>query len=345
VLKEEHGVQELEVTVGCSREKALAYQSITGVLKAGGRVLLNTTAQFLGLGTGGYHFVIADLDNTTTELSGPGHIMKLRYTPLQIRCLAVEEQQSMWHSDIEGFESLNRLPVMVTGLHSMLAPLCACIKALKPDADIVYIMTDAAALPMAFSRTVGHLKDLGLLKATVTCGNAFGGDYEAVNFYTGIITAREVIKCDAAIIGMGPGITGTGTTYGFSGIEQGYIIDGINTLGGLPVVVPRLSFADPRARHKGISHHTITVLKDIAKTSALLPIPELDGDRRSQLDEQLKAHGIADRHKVVYKNGRVVFDAVKRFGLNTTTMGRGPEDDPEFFMAMGAAAMAVMDCL
>ena len=31
---------------------------------------------------------------------------------------------------------------------------------------------------------------------------------------------------------MGPGIVGTGTKYGFSGIEQGQIIDAINTLSG-----------------------------------------------------------------------------------------------------------------
>jgi hypothetical protein len=345
VLTEEHGVSELEVTIGRCLEKAIAYQHITGTLKVGDRVLLNTTACFIGLGTGGYHFVIANLDNTSTELSGPGHIMKLRYTPLQIRCMAVEEQQSKWHHAVKGFESLNRLPVLVIGLHSMLAPLCACIKASKPDVGIVYIMTDAAALPIAYSKTVAHLKNIGLIKGSVTCGNAFGGDYEAVNFYSGIIAAREVAKCDIAIIGMGPGIVGTGTQFGFSGIEQGYIIDGINTLGGLPIAVPRISYADRRDRHRGISHHTITVLKEIAKTSALLPLPELDCDKRSMLEEQIRAYGIADKHRVVYRDGRAVFDAMKRFGLDTTTMGRGLDQDPEFFMAVGAAAMTTLDYL
>jgi hypothetical protein len=107
-----------------------------------------------------------------------------------------------------------------------------------------------------------------MINGTITFGQAFGGDIETVNVYTSLISAEKILKSDLSIITMGPGITGTGTKYGFSGIEQGYIIDAVNTLGGNPIFIPRISFADKRERHYGISHHSITILNEICKTSA-----------------------------------------------------------------------------
>jgi hypothetical protein len=343
ILSEKHGIQELEVEVEGKLERALSYIDILGRSEKGDRVLLNTTACYLELGTGGYHFVMANLDRTSSDLSGKGHIMKLRYTPLQVKCLAVEEQQSQWHERISNFQSLQGFPVVAASLHSMVSPICALIRKLRPGAKIGYVMTDGACLPIAFSKTVAELKEKGLLEVTVTCGNAFGGDLEAVNFYTGIIAAKEVSGCDTVIVGMGPGIVGTGTRYGFSGIEQGYIIDGINTLGGQPIAVPRISFADTRERHRGISHHTLTVLKYIAKTSSILPLPELEEPKRSIVKEQVQEHGLNNRHRVVYREGELVFGAMEEYGLRTTTMGRGIKDDPDFFLALGAAASVVCD--
>ena len=71
---------------------------------------------------------------------------------------------------------------------------------------------------------------------------------------------------------MGPGIAGTGTKYGFTGIEQGPILDAVHKLGGLPIAIPRISFADQRERHKGISHHSITVFKEIVNVNVNIPI-------------------------------------------------------------------------
>ena len=62
---------------------------------------LNTTAVGLGLGTGGRHFVVARADGIEgvafDEPSG-GHIMKLRYTPMQRDVLAVESPESPHHA-------------------------------------------------------------------------------------------------------------------------------------------------------------------------------------------------------------------------------------------------------
>ncbi|MBA1337068.1 MAG: hypothetical protein HPY66_3504 [Firmicutes bacterium] len=339
IIAEAHGTQLLEVEVDGKDDKAISYLGLTGKVQIGNRLLLNTTASYLGLGTGGYHFVMANYDSPAADLHGKGHIMKLRYTPLQGKCLAVEEQQSEWHERIKAFGGLRGTPVLTVGLHSMLPPLCAAIKILKPDKRIGYVMTDGAALPMAFSDAVAELKEKSLIETAVSAGNAFGGDLEAVNFFTGIIAAREAAGCDIIIVGMGPGIVGTGTKYGFSGIEQGYIIDGINTLGGLPITVPRVSFADMRNRHRGISHHTITVLTEIAKTRSVLPLPVIEDEKLRCLKEQVTLHGIDKKHRVLFREGDLVFDAVEEYGLQVTTMGRGIKDDPDYFKAVGSAAV------
>lgn len=342
ILIEREDIQEIQVSLEGRLEKAIVYSKISGKVKIGDRVLLNTTACHLGLGTGGYHFVIANLDVSKKDLSGAGHIMKLRYTPLQVKCLSVEEQQSQWHKKMKDFKSLEGFPVISATLHSMLAPICAFLKKLKPKVRIAYLMTDGAALPIAFSRTVRELKEKELLDVSITCGNAFGGDLEAVNFYTAIIAAREVAGCDIAIVAMGPGIVGTGTGYGFTGIEQGYIIDGINTLGGLPVAVPRISFADTRERHKGISHHTIKVLGSIAKTEALVVLPVLAGDKMDYIKQQVEVNNLHNKHRIIYVDGYGVFKAMEYYKLRVTTMGRSVEDDPDFFLALGAVARAAV---
>ena len=338
-------LQEIRVEIGGSRMPALVYTGITGRVAKGDRVLVNTTARFLGLGTGGYDFVIANLDNTETDITGSGHIMKLRYTPLQLKCLTAEEQQSELHSVIESFESLRGRPIVTISLHSMLGPICALAKRLKPCIKTGYVMTDGAALPAALSKTITELKNMGLLDVVVTCGNAFGGDLETVNFYTGIIAAVEAAKCELVIVGMGPGITGTGTRYGFTGVEQGYIIDGITTLGGLPVAVPRISFSDDRQRHRGISHHSLTVLGKIAKTASLLPLPELEGSKIEYITNQLREHGIEKKHIIVFNRGEEVLKAMEDYGLKTTTMGRNAEEDRDFFLGAGASVMALRGLL
>ncbi len=302
-------------------------------------MVLNTTAIELGLGTGGYHFVIYNNKNKSKSATEKlGHIMKLRYTPLQIKCLATEEQESEYHEEFKQFESLNGSLYIVGTLHSMLAPIAATIKWLRPDLNISYIMTDAGALPLHFSKTVKILKDKGILKNTITVGHAFGGDFECVNIYTGIIAAKVVANSDVTIITMGPGIVGTGTQYGFSGIEQGYIIDAVNNLGGISLAVPRLSFADKRERHKGISHHTMTILSKITNTRTNIVLPLLEKNEADFINSQINASNINNRHSIIFENGNDVLNALNHYNLDIKTMGRGYYDDETFFLTLGSVA-------
>lgn len=369
VLSERDGLQELEVSAGGEREKALVYTRLTGKASPGMTVVLNTTAVDLGLGTGGYHFVMAIPEAGPRDPEPGGHVMKVRYTPSQVKVRSVEEDPTH-RAAVEGFTSLGGMPVVVAELHSMVPAVAAGVRAVQYEvphraaldqgvsrgcawADapqlgvagdtgltVAYVMTDLGALPAPFSRLVGEMKRAGLVDSVITVGHAFGGDLEAVNVYTGLIAAREIVKADVSIVAMGPGILGTGTKYGFSGIEQGYILDAAADLGGCPVFVPRISFADLRERHWGVSHHSLTILERVCHVRVACCLPRLaDEDKMALLRGQL-APAIAVRgHRLVEVDADAGLAALRSSGVKVATMGRGVDQEKEFFLAACAAGM------
>jgi len=336
------GAQEALVEVRGSEERAINYPILTGEIAPGDRVLLNTTAVRLGLGTGGTHFVMKRMGNKGEETSETqpeqgGHIIKLRYTPMQFSCLSAEEPDSPHHEALRTASNLGRAPVIACPLHSLVAPAAAGVKAVSPGSSVAYVMTDAAALPMAVSRLVAQLTQAGLLDATVTCGQAFGGDYEAVNIFSGLLTAKVAAGADVIIAGQGPGNVGTDTLYGFGGIEQGEIINAASVLCGLPVAVLRISFAEPRERHRVVSHHTLVALGRVALSRATVVIPQMAEDRARQVLANLEAADIPARHDIVTQSGEIGLAELAERGVEVKSMGRSVADDPEFFLA-GAAA-------
>lgn len=331
---------EAEVEIDGKIEKALGYRELVGDAQIGQAVILNTTAVELGLGSGGYHYVIAVLPAATSSVSGQGHIMKLRYTPLQLKVLSVEEEASPHHDRLRGWCSLEGMPVLVGTLHSMLSPLAVILKRLNPEMRIAYIMTDGAALPLAFSRTVADLKEKGWLAATITAGHAFGGDYEAVNVYSALATARAVVDADVAVVLMGPGVVGTGTILGTTALEQASILDGAAALGGTPIAISRVSFADSRVRHRGISHHTLTVLGRLTYARCQVPLPYLPGEKQKVVEQQLQESGIDKKHDVRFYEADRALQWLRETDLTFKTMGRGLDETPEFFAAVAAAALA-----
>ncbi|SHI56247.1 Protein of unknown function [Geosporobacter subterraneus DSM 17957] len=344
VLKEDPELTEILVNIDQHEFKALNYNQLSGVIEEGDKVLLNTTAVDLQLGTGGYHFVISNLEHPEQQIVPGGHIMKLRYTPYQLKVFAAEEQESPYHEVFNAFDTLGQMPVIVGTLHSMLAPVVSVLKHLNPQLKIVYIMTDGAALPAPLSNLVRSLKKESMIEGTITIGNAFGGDLDCVNIYNGLIAAKEIMKCDAAVVAMGPGIVGTGTKYGFTGIEQGHILDAVNDLSGCAIAVPRISFADARERHQGISHHSITVLEKIVKTKVHLGIPSFDGQKKEILSKQVKAARIHQKHYIHWIEPDTLFHILKHSGMKFSTMGRGLEEDREFFITAAAAAQIAISC-
>src|SRR5262249_19766347 len=169
------------------------------------------------------------------NLGEAGHILKLRYTPLQVAVCSVEEPDSPHRAAIERFQSLNGMPVLVAELHSQAAAAAIVARALAArPLRIVLVVSDTAALPLAFSRLAARLRSDGILDATITAGQAFGGDLEAINVYTALIAAREVAAADLTIVAQGPGNAGTGTQYGFGGLAQGEHLNAAAALGAQP---------------------------------------------------------------------------------------------------------------
>ncbi len=321
--------------------EACAYTSVTGDVAPGDMVLLNTTACRKKLGTGGVHFVITDLSREKAGGEDRGHMVKCRYTPVQHTVMSVEEQDSPYHQILENADSLEGLTVICGQLHSQLAVLCTALAELDPGCSICYIMPDYSCLPLGFSRLVQSLKDGGLVQSTVTCGQAFGGDYEAINAFSALAFARLVLKAKYAAVIPGPGNAGTGTRLGFGSLDMAGVINGAMALGARTVCIPRICYADPRERHAGLSHHTATMLRVFANPGVICPFPVLgDKEKDELLARQVSLSGIPEKHRVSFSGCRAGIEGARKRGITLSTMGRSFEEAPEFFYASSCAAEA-----
>jgi hypothetical protein len=129
---------------------------------------------------------------------------------------------------------------------------------------------------------------------------------------------------------MGPGITGTGTALGTTGVEVASILDQVEAMGGRGVMALRVSDGDDRDRHRGISHHSRTVL-DLCRSPATVAVAE--------------ATQINGPHRVAESDPGDVAAVLDGFDLQVTTMGRSPSEDPAFFAAAGAAGAVAAELL
>jgi hypothetical protein len=344
VVREWPGAVELGVSLHGAAAKtgglrALAYPALVGRPEPGDTVLLNTTALDLGLGTGGYAMVIAVPDRPPPDPAGPGHLVKARYTPLQATVLGADEQGSPHHETLRDADSLAGLPVIVADLHSALPPILAGLLAARPGAKVVYVMPDGGALPAWFSMSAARLKAAGALAATITVGQAFGGDLEAVTLHTGLLAARLVLGADAVIVAQGPGNLGTGTRWGFSGVAAGEAVNAAAVLAGRPVASLRVSEGDARERHQGVSHHNLTAYGRVALARAQVVVPELPGPLGERVAAQ--AAPLADRHELVRVGvdglADVLRAAEKDWEVRLSTMGRRLAADLAYFLTAAAA--------
>src|SRR5579872_6776504 len=200
VLADRDGLQRLTVRIGDQERPATAFIAASGRSAEGDRVVLNTTAVDLGLGTGGEDFVVWNLERSEAGSLGGGHILKLRYTPWQVDTLSAEAPESEFHSLLAEAADLSGMPVVACGVHSQLPAIAATLKRQRPALRVAYLMTDGAALPLAYSDSVAQLKALGLIDVTLSCGHAFGGDLDCVNVFSGLTAARHAAGADVAIV-------------------------------------------------------------------------------------------------------------------------------------------------
>jgi len=349
---------ELESPVGAvpagGTVRALAYPALVGSPTIGDRVLLNVSALARGLGTGGYALVVARPDALPVDpADGPGHLVKARYTPLQAMVLGVDDQESPHHDVLRDADDLEGLPVVVADLHSAVPAIVAgarfaAARAGQEPPRVAYVMTDGGALPAWFSRAVAGLRGAGWVEACITTGQSFGGDLEAVTVHTGLLAARHVVGADLVVVAQGPGNLGTGTRWGFSGVAAGEAINAAATLGGRPVASLRVSGADARERHLGVSHHSLTAYGRVALAAADVVVPvfepgELDG-LGHRVDDQAAA--LSARHRLVrVPAGADLLSALAGTPVRLSTMGRGLDADPASFLTAAAAGVHAVDLL
>jgi hypothetical protein len=229
----------------------VAYPRLTGPVAVGDDVLVNVQARGLGLGSGGFDVLYANLTRGLDLPPTPeAHVTKLPYTPLQHAVLHAEESQPF-------AQSLGGRPVVCCSLHSQLAPVCA---GLGNGLRVVYVQLPGGALPVSLSDAVRALKARGLLEAAVAAGPCLDGDVSCVSVPSALGWAAAS-GFDAVVCGIGPGIVGTGSNLGHGGIAAAEAANAASALGGVPIVAARVSDADLRERHRGVSHHTRAVLE------------------------------------------------------------------------------------
>src|SRR3982751_1318159 len=314
--------------------RGLAYPSLVGIPQVGDDVLLNTTALAQDLGTGGVALVVALRARLPPDPTGPGHLVKARYTPLQATVTGVDEQDTEHHDLLAEVDDIGGMPVVVADLHSALPAVLIGMLATDPDLKVAYVMTDGAALPAAFSRTLDTLA--ASLAGVITVGQAFGGDLEAVTVHTGLLAAKHVLDADLAIVTQGPGNLGTGTPWGFSGVSAGEVCNAVSVLGVQPIGALRISDSDPRPRHRGVSHHSLTAFGRVALAGVTLIAPRgLSSELGGQIEEDLA--GQPERNEVVWVDTDGLDDALQLSPVPLRTMGRGYPEERAYFLAASSS--------
>jgi uncharacterized protein DUF3866 len=327
----------LTVEVGGERRRAWADEALLGEMRVGDEVVVNLAALDLGLGSGGFDVVHVNL---TRGLDAGGdsreHVMKLNYTSLQHPIEPVELPVFVSH-DIGGkgtSEAPGRsMSVLVLPLHGHLAPAAWAAAQAAPELKVGYVQTAGGALPGSLSRDVAQLRQRGLLCGHVTAAPSYGGEQEALSVAGALDAAAHGFGWDAALVGPGPGIIGSETRLGHGGMAALDSAHAALALGLPTLLSPRLSAADPRERHCGVSHHTLTVM-ELLLGGVEVPLPEGYPEAAAKL-----AGAAGDRHRL--QGAEADLEGYAASGLPTRTMGRGIEEDPLFFAAPLAAGAAL----
>ncbi|HWM63757.1 MAG TPA: DUF3866 family protein [Solirubrobacterales bacterium] len=317
----------LTVEVEGERRAAWADEVLLGEMREGDEVVVNVAALDLGLGSGGFDVVHVNLTRGLEAGRGEGeHVMKLNYASIQHPVEPVERPLAE-----TGKES--PVPVVVLPLHGHLAPAAWAAAQAVPGLRVGYVQTGGGALPGSLSRDVAQLRERDLLCGHVTAGGAYGGEHEATTVAGALDAAAERLGWDVVLAGPGPGIIGSGTAFGHGGMAALDTAHAALALGMPTLLSPRLSSADPRERHRGVSHHTLTVMRMLLG-SVEVAVPAGEPVAIAQLA------GVAGwKHRL--REAAPDLEGYAASGLPARTMGRGIEDDPLFFAAPLAAGAAL----
>lgn len=337
-------IDPLVVNVGDEHRPAWADAGLVGEVEVGDEVVVNTRARDLGLGSGGFDIVHVNL---TRGLFGDGedrvHVIKLNYTSLQHAVEPVEIEH--------GEPDLGpKPPTLVISLHGHLAPVAWAAAEARPGLRLGFVQGAGAALPGSMSRDVRRLREVGLLCGHVTAGPAYGGEHEAISLVGGLDAAARRLGWEAIVVGPGPGILGSATRLGHGGMAALDAAHSALALGLPTMLCPRMSSTDSRDRHRGLSHHTASVL-ELLLAPVRVPVPEAELEGWPLLGEEAPAGGSAHaaldelielctgHHDLAVET--INLDGYAESGLPAETMGRTIAEDPLFFAAPLAAGRAL----
>ncbi|HUB76723.1 MAG TPA: DUF3866 family protein [Solirubrobacteraceae bacterium] len=257
---------EVELDAGGSAA-ALATLALVGRCEPGDVVIVNTTARELDLGSTAGDIVHVNLTRGLDAQLAPERVLALNYTSLQHAIAPVEAATAATRLP-------PRAPVAILALHGQLAPLAWALAQAAPGTRLGYVQTAGGALPAAHLEVAAELARRGLLSSRLAAAPAFGGaDGDAITLAGALVHGFAELGWDAAACGPGPGIVGSATALGHGGLAALDALHTVAALGGAPLLVPRLSGSDPRERHRGLSHHTRTVL-ELALVRPLVALPE-----------------------------------------------------------------------
>lgn len=307
IVERHEGLARLEVDgLPC-----IAYPRLTGPLALGDEVVVNEQARELELGSGGFDVLYANLTRGLELPREPGtHVMKLPYTPLQVAAGHAEEADPL-------ADTLGGMPVICCSLHSQLAPVCA---GLGEKPRVAYVQLPGGALPVSLSDAVRTLKARGLVEVAVAADACLDGDVHCVTAASALAWAAAH-GFEAVVCGIGPGIVGTGSSLGHGGLAAAQAANAASALAGSPILVARVSEADERPRHHGVSHHTRAALELCLGSVAVAWPAGLAAPAWLETREEVDITGWEEACA----------------GLPLSHMGRGPREDPWFFAAAFAA--------
>ena len=289
----------------------VAYPRLTGEVEVGDEVLVNEQARSLGLGSGGFDILYANLTRGLGLAADRGaHVMKLPYTPLQVAVRHGEEDGGLP-------TGLAGLPVVCCSVHSQLAPVCA---GLGPGVRVAYVQVPGGALPVSLSDSVRELKGRGLLEVAIGAGACFDGDVDCVSV-AGALAWAAGNDAEAIVCSVGPGVVGTGSALGHGGLAAADAANAASALGGESILAVRMSERDERERHRGVSHHSRTALRlALGEVAVAWPLG-LTAPEWRESREEVDVTGWEEACA----------------GLTLSHMGRGPDEDPWHFAAAYAA--------
>ena len=218
----------------------------------------------------------------------------------------------------------------------------------------------AARSPADTRAPCATLRERGLLAGHLTAGAAFGGEGEAITTAGALHHGLRTLGWDAAVCGPARGSWARArrsATAAWSALDSAHVA---LALGCPTLLVARMSSSDERERHRGISHHTLTVL-DLLLEPVTVALPAgmrspVGADLRAGLGAVFGGAMPASRPALAldverpvritrhdWRRAAVDLPAYAASGLPAETMGRGLVEDPLFFGAALAGGSALAE--